>query len=202
MKLVAIVGTNAKQSYNRSLSQFMQRHFASKADIEILEITDVPMFNETEDQTDTPVIQKFNEAISEADGVIISTPEHNHTIPSSLNSLLEWLSFNIHPLDGKPTMIVGASLGLLGTSRAQAHLRQILDAPELKARVMPGTEFFLGHSEQVLDDDYNLNNPEKVAELEEHFAEFQNFVELTKALVKPEDTNRKKSFIWEEWLKA
>ena len=53
MKLVAIVGTNAKQSYNRSLLQFMQRHFATKADIEILEITDVPMFNETEDQTDT-----------------------------------------------------------------------------------------------------------------------------------------------------
>ena len=47
MKLVAIVGTNAKQSYNRSLLQFMQRHFATKADIEILEITDVPMFNET-----------------------------------------------------------------------------------------------------------------------------------------------------------
>lgn len=58
-------------------------------------------------------------------------------------------------------MIVGASLGALGTSRAQAHLRQILDAPELKARIMPGTEFFLGHSEQVLDDDFNLNNPEK-----------------------------------------
>ena len=35
MKLVAIVGTNAKQSYNRCLLQFMQKHFATKADIEI-----------------------------------------------------------------------------------------------------------------------------------------------------------------------
>ena len=50
MKLVAIVGTNAKKSYNRNLLQFMKRHFAQKADIEILEITDVPMFNETDDQ--------------------------------------------------------------------------------------------------------------------------------------------------------
>ena len=115
---------------------------------------------------------------------------------------MEWIAYTSRALINKPTMIVGASLGLLGTSRAQAHLRQILDAPELKARVMPGTEFLLGHSEQVLDDDNHLNNPEKVAELEEHFSEFQNFVELTKALVKPEDTNRKKSFIWEEWLKA
>ena len=47
-------------------------------------------------------------------------------------------------------MIVGASLGALGTSRAQLHLHQILDAPELKARIMPGTEFLLGHTEQVL----------------------------------------------------
>ena len=93
MKLVAIVGTNAKQSYNRSLLQFMKRHFASKADIEILEITDVPMFNETDDQTDTPVIQKFNKAISEADGVIISTPEHIITIPSSLNSFARMVVF-------------------------------------------------------------------------------------------------------------
>ena len=74
MKLVAIVGTNAKKSYNRNLLQFMKRHFAQKADLEILEITDVPMFNETDDQTDTPIIQKFNKAISEADGVIISHP--------------------------------------------------------------------------------------------------------------------------------
>ena len=88
MKLVAIVGTNAKKSYNRNLLQFMKRHFAQKADIEILEITDVPMFNETDDQTDTPIIQKFNQAISEADGVIISTPEHNHTIPSDRKSVV------------------------------------------------------------------------------------------------------------------
>ena len=109
MKLVAIVGTNAKHSYNRLLLKYMAKHFAKEADIEILEITDVPMFNETDDQTESAVIQTFNTKITEADGVIIATPEHNHTIPSSLNSLTEWLSFNIHSLTGKPIMIVGAS---------------------------------------------------------------------------------------------
>ena len=93
MKLVAIVGTNAKHSYNRLLLKYMAKHFAKEADIEILEITDVPMFNETDDQTESAVIQTFNTKITEADGVIIATPEHNHTIPSSLNSLIEWLSF-------------------------------------------------------------------------------------------------------------
>ena len=202
MKLVAIVGTNSDRSTNRKLLKFMQKHFADKADIEVLEIKHLPAFNEPEDKLAPAEVQAFSEKILAADGVIISTPEYDHTIPAPLASALEWIAYTSRALINKPTMIVGASLGLLGTSRAQAHLRQILDAPELKARVMPGTEFLLGHSEQVLDDDNHLNNPEKVAELEEHFSEFQNFVELTKALVKPEDTNRKKSFIWEEWLKA
>lgn len=202
MKLVAIVGTNSDRSTNRKLLKFMQKHFSDKADIEVLEIKQLPAFNEPEDKLAPAEVQAFSEKILAADGVIISTPEYDHTIPAPLSSALEWIAYTSRGLINKPTMIVGASLGLLGTSRAQAHLRQILDAPELKARVMPGTEFLLGHSEQVLDDDNHLNNPEKVAELEEHFSEFQNFVELTKALVKPEDTNRKKSFIWEEWLKA
>mgnify|MGYP002756150341 FL=1 len=202
MKLVAIVGTNSDRSTNRKLLEFMQKHFSDKADIEVLEIKQLPAFNEPEDKLAPAEVQAFSEKILAADGVIISTPEYDHTIPAPLASALEWIAYTSRALINKPTMIVGASLGLLGTSRAQAHLRQILDAPELKARVMPGTEFLLGHSEQVLDDDNHLNNPEKVAELEEHFAEFQSFVELTKALVKPEDTNRKKSFIWEEWLKA
>ena len=202
MKLVAIVGTNSDRSTNRKLLKFMQKHFSDKADIEVLEIKQLPAFNEPEDKLAPAEVQALSEKILAADGVIISTPEYDHTIPAPLASALEWIAYTSRALINKPTMIVGASLGLLGTSRAQAHLRQILDAPELKARVMPGTEFLLGHSEQVLDDDNHLNNPEKVAELEEHFSEFQNFVELTKALVKPEDTNRKKSFIWEEWLKA
>ena len=202
MKLVAIVGTNSDRSTNRKLLKFMQKHFSDKADIEVLEIKQLPAFNEPEDKLAPAEVQAFSEKILAADGVIISTPEYDHTIPAPLSSALEWIAYTSRALINKPTMIVGASLRLLGTSRAQAHLRQILDAPELKARVMPGTEFLLGHSEQVLDDDNHLNNPEKVAELEEHFSEFQNFVELTKALVKPEDTNRKKSFIWEEWLKA
>lgn len=197
MKLVAIVGTNSGRSTNRKLLKFMAKHFADKADIEVLEIKDLPAFDEPEDKIAPAEVAIFSQKITEADGVIISTPEYDHTIPAPLSSALEWIAYTSRVLINKPTMIVGASLGLLGTSRAQAHLRQILDAPELKARVMPGTEFLLGHSEQVLDDDFNLNDADKVAELEEHFAEFQDFVTLTNQLVKQADTDRKKAFAWE-----
>ncbi|KFN93188.1 fumarate reductase flavoprotein subunit [Tetragenococcus muriaticus PMC-11-5] len=129
MELIGIVGTNAEKSYNRQLLQFIQKQFSEIATIEILEIKDVPMFDEINDQTNSKLIQSLMKKVEKADGVIISTPEHNHSIPSALKSLLEWFSYKIHPLDGKPVMIVGASYDVQGSSRAQLHLRQILDAP-------------------------------------------------------------------------
>ena len=197
MNLVGIVGTNSERSTNRKLLRFMAEHFAPQAAIEVLEIKDLPAFDEPENKTAPAAVTAFSKKIAAADGVIIPTPEYNHTIPAPLASALEWIAYTSRVLVNKPVMIVGCSLGALGTSRAQAHLRQILDAPELKARVMPGTEFFLGHSEHVLDDDFNLNNPEKVAELEEHFTEFQDFVTITNQIVKQADTDRKKAFVWE-----
>ncbi|WP_019790399.1 NADPH-dependent FMN reductase [Streptococcus sobrinus] len=197
MKLVAIVGTNSDRSTNRKLLKFMAKHFAQEAEIEILEIKDLPAFNEPEEKQAPQVVAEFNQKIAQAQGVIIATPEYDHTIPASLSSTLEWIAYTSRPLINKPVMIVGASLGLLGTSRAQAHLRQILDAPELKARVMPGNEFLLDHSDQVLTDDGQLNNPDKVSELADCFAEFLAFAELTNQLVKEADTKRKQAFAWE-----
>ncbi|WP_057491818.1 flavocytochrome c [Streptococcus orisasini] len=189
MKLVAIVGTNAKKSYNRTLLQFMQNHFSKKADINIMEITDVPMFNETDDQTNSSIIQDFNTKISEADGVIIATPEHNHTIPSSLNSLLEWLSFTIHPLDGKPVMIVGASYDVQGSSRAQLHLRQILDAPGVNATVMPGSEFLLGRAHQAFDENGDIKAQGTIDFLDSCFFKFLRFAEIANQLNEPEEVH-------------
>src|SRR5690606_5592880 len=99
MKLVGIVGSNAEISYNRTLLKFIQKQFSPLFDLEIIEIKDVPMFNQSDDQTNSPVIQKINRQILNADGVIIATPEHNRTIPAALKSVLEWLSFKIHPLE-------------------------------------------------------------------------------------------------------
>lgn len=187
MKFIGLVGTNAKKSYNRELLQFMQKHFEAKAEIEILELTDVPMFNETDDQSNSPVIQAFNNKIMEADGVIIATPEHNHSVPSALKSIIEWLSFNLHPFDGKPVMIVGASYDVQGSSRAQLHLRQILDAPGVNATVMPGYEFLLGRAHQAFNDAGDLKDERTIDFLESCFWHFLRFTEVANLLNVPED---------------
>ncbi len=135
MKFVAIVGTNSGRSTNRKLLQFMAKHFADQAEIEVLEIKDLPAFNEPADKQAPAAVAQFSE--------------------------------------------------------------KILNAPELKARVMPGIEFFLGHSEQALSADSKLLVPEKVAELEENFAEFLEFTKITHVLVNQANTDRKRNFAWE-----
>lgn len=178
MKFVAIVGTNSDRSTNRQLLHFMANHFAHQAEIEVVEIKDVPVFTQPEDKVAPESVQVISQKIAEADGVIISTPEYDHSITAALKALLEWISYTDQALMDKGVMIVGGSLGSLGTSRAQSHLRQILDSPELRARVMPGTEYYLSNSGQAFDKDGQLVYPEKVTQLENHFTEFTGFVEI------------------------
>ena len=181
-KLIAIVGTNSKRSTNRQLLQYMQKHFADKADIELVEIKDIPVFNKPANKQVPEAILEIAAKIEEADGVIIGTPEYDHSIPAVLMSALAWLSYGIYPLLSKPVMITGASYGTLGSSRAQLQLRQILDSPELKASVMPGSEFLLSHSLQAFDKNGDLIDLETIQKLDALFDDFRLFVKITEKL--------------------
>lgn len=198
-KLIALVGTNSDFSTNRQLLQFIQTHFTDQAEIELVEIKDIPMFNKPADQRIPEAAQVIAAKIEAADGVIISTPEYDHAVPASLMSALSWLSYNVYPFVDKPVMITGASYGTLGSSRAQAQLRQILDSPELKARIMPSSEFLLSHSLQAFDEAGNLLDAEQREKLEGLFADFLTFVQVSKQLNQAHASNIKeaKNFSWE-----
>jgi NAD(P)H-dependent FMN reductase len=198
MKYLAIVGTNSDVSTNRMLLQFMQKHFAKEAEIELYEIKDLPAFNEPE-ETDIPEkVAELSDKILKADGVIIATPEYDHAIPAVLKSALEWISYTSQALTDKPVLIVGASHGTLGSSRAQAHLRQILDSPELAARIMPSSEFLLGKSQGAFNSTGNLIYADKLSELEEIFREFLLFTDITEKLLTEKANKKDKKFSWQE----
>ena len=122
-----------------------------------------------------------------ADGVIIATPEHNHTIPAALKSVLEWLSFNIHSLDEKPVMIVGASYYDQGSSRAQLHLREILDAPGVNAMVMPGNEFLLGEVKEAFDENDNIKDQPAINFLGSALEKFVKFIKVVAVVEGPRE---------------
>lgn len=182
VKLIGIVGTNSAESTNRKLLQYMQSHLADKAEIELVEVKDIPVFNKPADKKVPEKVTEIATKIEAAEGVIIATPEYDHSIPAALMNALAWLSYGITPLLNKPVMITGASYGKLGSSRAQAQLRQILDAPELKASVMPGSEFLLAHSLQAFDEAGNLIDLETVQKLDALFDDFRVFVKITAKL--------------------
>lgn len=182
MKLVGIVGSNAVGSYNRLLLQFIQKHFNKLIDLDIVEIDQVPLFNQSDDQTQSPVIQDIAKRIEASDGVIIATPEHNHTIPAALKSLIEWLSFKIHPFENKPVMIVGASYFSQGSSRAQLSLRQILDSPGVNAIVLPGNEFLLGNVKEAFDEENNLKDQGTINFLASCLEKFIRFIKVVSEL--------------------
>ena len=185
MKFVGLVGSNAEISYNRMLLEYIRRHFKYQFKLEVLEIKDVPMFNQDDDQSDSFAVQYLYNKITRADGVIIATPEHNHTITPALKSTLEWLSFNLHPFENKPVMIVGASYYDQGTSRAQVHLRKILDAPGVSAYTLPGNEFLLGKAKEAFDDNGDIINQGTVDFLSTCLDNFVKYVGVVSKLKRP-----------------
>lgn len=198
LKLIAIVGTNSKRSTNRQLLQYMQKHFADKAEIELVEIKDIPVFNKPSDKQLPAEILEIAAKIEASDGVIIGTPEYDHSIPAVLMSALAWLSYGIYPLLNKPIMITGASYGTLGSSRAQLQLRQILNAPEIKANVLPD-EFLLSHSLQSFNPSGDLVDLDVIKKLDAIFDDFRIFVKITEKLRNAQELLRKdaEEFDWE-----
>lgn len=123
MRLVAIAGSIGEESYNRMLLKFMARKYQDLVEIELVDISEVPVFTQDDDLSDSVAIQNVYQKVFSADGVILATPEHNHTVPAAMKNVIEWLSYKLHPFDGKPVWIVGASYFNQGSSRAQLHLK-------------------------------------------------------------------------------
>ena len=199
-KFIAIVGSNSQKSTNRELLKYMKRHFKDFAEIELVEIKDLPIFKKSADKYVPQLAKDIAKKIEDADGVIIATPEYDHSVTAVLSSALAWLSYGIHPFVDKPVMITGASYGSLGSSRAQAQLCQILDSPELKARIMPSSEFLLAHSLQAFDDNGDLKDKDVVKELDGLFQDFLQFVNISKQLNNAKDVTKQKAaaFSWDK----
>ncbi|MFL2129368.1 NADPH-dependent FMN reductase [Ruoffia sp. FAM 26255] len=199
-KLLGIVGTNSDNSTNRKLLQYMETHFSEKAEIELVEIKDLPMFVKDKSIELPESVKELSDKVEQVDGVIISTPEYDHSVPAALMNALSWLSFKTHPFVDKPVMVVGASYGTLGSSRAQMHARQILDSPELKARIMPSSEYLLDHSLQAFDEQGQLISKEKIELLDGLFSDFLTFVEITGQLMEAHAVNVKEAdnYTWED----
>jgi chromate reductase len=124
--ILGFAGSLRKGSYNRSLLQAAAELAPKDARIEVFDLEGIPVFNQDFENQPSEKVQEFKRKIRAADAVLIATPEYNYSIPGALKNAIDWASrpYPDNAFDGKPVAIMGASIGMLGTSRAQYHLRQ------------------------------------------------------------------------------
>lgn len=156
MKIAVLVGSNRKESFNKKLAVFMQKRYQATAEFEILPIEQLPMYNQDDELTPPEIVTDIKQKVAQSNGVLFVTPEYNHSIPAFLKNAIDWFSRVDKVMVNKPVLIVGSSPGVLGTVRAQMHLRQILNSPGISALTLPGNEVFIGAVHEKLDESGNL----------------------------------------------
>jgi chromate reductase, NAD(P)H dehydrogenase (quinone) len=177
MKIVAIVGSNRKESYNKKLAVYLQKRYQMNVDIEILPIEQLPMYNQDDELNPPDIVNEIKSRVKESDGVLFITPEYNHSVPAFLKNAIDWFSRVDKVLVNKPVMVMGSSLGALGSVRAQIHLRQILNSPGIAALTLPGNEVIIGSVHEKLDETGKLIHEPTIQFLD---TVLNNFVEWVK----------------------
>lgn len=151
MKIIALVGSLRRESYNLKVARFMKERYEGKLGIEIVTLNDIPLFNEDIEKDPPESVKEFKRKVKEAEGVLIVTPEYNYSIPGVLKNALDWCSRVERVMLDKPVFIMGASNGNVGTARCQGDLLRVLNAPGMAAIVLPGNHVVMPN----IQDDFN-----------------------------------------------
>jgi chromate reductase len=127
LRLLGIVGSLRKASINRALLRAVGDVLPDGVSLETFErLGELPLFNS--DLPEPEPVLALKRAVDAAHGVVISVPEYNYSVPGSLKNAIDWVSRppTTTPFRGKPVGLIGSSIGMSGSMRAQYHLRQIL----------------------------------------------------------------------------
>src|SRR5208283_757497 len=127
LTILGIAGSLRKTSYNRAALRAAQELVPPGVRLEIFDLEGIPPFNQDEEGPPPERVGQFKQRIRAADAILMVTPEYNYSIPGVLKNAIDWASrpYGDNAWKGKPVAVMGASMGTLGSSRAQYHLRQV-----------------------------------------------------------------------------
>lgn len=169
IKVLGIAGSLRKGSYNRALLHTAQEAAPDEMEIHIFDLLDIPLYNaDVESQGLPEPVSAFKQAIQNAHGLLIATPEYNYSIPGVLKNALDWASRppGQSPLNNKPVALMGASMGMGGTIRSQSHLRQVFCFTESYVMIKP--EIYVARAQDKFDSEGRLTD-EKTREFLQKF---------------------------------
>ena len=140
-RILGIAGSLRRGSFNRAALRAATQVVPADVSLEVAELDALPLFNQDHESPLPAPVETLKAAIRTADAVLLVTPEYNYSVSGVLKNAIDWASrpHGQSAWEAKPCAIMGASPGLLGTARAQYHLRQtclslnmfVLNQPEV-----------------------------------------------------------------------
>jgi chromate reductase len=159
IQLVGFSGSLRKGSYNTMLLKAALQLLPTDVSMEIISIEDIPLYNADLDlpaarQRPRPV-EHFRKMLTDADGILVASPEYNYSIPGGLKNAIDWASRGEDsPLLRKPIAVIGATSGLWGTARMQLAFQNVFLYLDMKPVFKP--EVLVAQAEKKFDKEGNL----------------------------------------------
>ena len=155
-----IVGSLSAESINRRLARALEKLAPPEFEFFEIEYGDLPLYNRDFDADYPQVALDFKEAIARADALLFVTPEYNRSLPGALKNAIDWGSrpWGQNAWANKPTGVIGASTGAIGTALGQQSLRATLSF--LNVRQMTSPEAYIQYKPGLVEDDGSVTVPE------------------------------------------
>ena len=158
-QLVGISGSLRKGSFNTMLLKAASQVLPFNVSMEIISIEDIPLYNADLDLPSAKQrpqqVEHFRKMLTDADGILISSPEYNYSIPGGLKNAIDWASRGEDsPLVRKPVAVIGATTGLWGTTRMQLAFHNVFLFLDMKPVYKP--EVLVAQAEKKFDKNGNL----------------------------------------------
>jgi chromate reductase len=159
-KVAIVNGSLRRDSINKKLALAIAKLAAGKLDMKLVDISDLPLFNQDLEGSYPSAAQRVKDEIAAADAVLFVTPEHNRSIPAAMKNVIDWVSrpYGTSKWANKPGAIVGTSGGQVGTAIAQDHLRSIAVAQGVALLGRP--EVYFLYKDGVFDADHTVTDPQ------------------------------------------
>jgi chromate reductase len=157
-KVAVLVGSLRKDGFNRRTAHALTALAPEALELQMVEIGELPLYNQDLDDTPPPAWLKFREQIKAADAVLFVTPEHNRSVPAALKNAIDIGSrpYGQSVWSGKPGAVVSVSPSAIGGFGANHHLRQSLVFLNVPAMAQP--EAYVGGAANLFDAAGNLTN--------------------------------------------
>ncbi len=177
--VAVIVGSLRKESFSRKLAMALVPLATPGLDLKIVEISDLPLYNEDTEHNPPETWKSFREKVKATDAVLFVTPEYNRSVPGCLKNAIDVGSrpYGSSVWSGKPAAVISNSPGLIGGFGANHHLRQslvFLDMP-----VLQQPEAYIAGSNKLVGDDGKIGDDTKREYLTKILHAFAAWIEKT-----------------------